>query len=145
MEDTHVISKYTDEQACEDGTLVAVTPRDRVTSAVWGFVSEHLGDTPPFGWPVGLLAWCAIRDDDPEPGMRRALAATKGLIDVNRTEATRIYEDNIGGGIWDGYIQQGADDVITGFDRTDGPGGDRRVWLMPNELGGLTLMFPEDY
>lgn len=140
-----VISTYTDEQACEDGVLVAVTPKDRVTVALWGFLSDNLGDTPPCGWPVELMGWCTIRDDDPEPGLRRALAATKGLIDVNRTEATRVYEHNIGGGIWQGFIQQGAEGLITGFDQSDGPGGDRKVWLLPNELGGLTLMFPEDY
>jgi hypothetical protein len=116
-----------------------------VTRALWDFLDKHLDENPPTGWPVELMGWCTIRKDDPEPGMRRALAASKGLIDSNRIQATRIYEENIGGGIWDGFIQQGAGDIITGFDQGDGPGGDRKVWLMPNELGGLTLMFPEDY
>ena len=154
-----VISTYTDAQAVDDGTLVAVTPKDRVTSALWGFMAEHLDDTPPAGWPVGLMDYATARskaDGLAEVGLRRALAAARGLIDVNRQQATRIYEENIGGGIWTGYIQQGAGDVITGFDLTDsltsigGDGrthsvGDRRVWLIPNEQGGLTLMFPEDY
>ncbi len=151
-----VISQYTDKQACEDGEVVPVTPKDRVTRSLWAFLADHLDEKPPTGWPVGLMDWCTIRKDDPEPGMRRALAASKGLIDVNRIQAARIYEENIGGGIWQGFIQQGAGDVITGFDVTDSTTsidsegqscnvGDRRVWLMPNELGGLTLMFPGDY
>ncbi len=139
------ISTYTDAQAVEDGELVAVTPKDRATSALYEFLVDNLGETPPAGWPVELMGWCTIRKDDEEPGLRRALAATRGLIDVHRHAATRIYEENIDGGIWAGYIQQGAGDVITGFDTSDSPSGDRKVWMLPNKQGGLTLMFPEDY
>ena len=154
--ETGVVSTYTDAQAVEDGELVAVTPKDRVTSALWAFLVDNLSETPPAGWAVELMGWCSIRKDDEEPGLRRALAAARGLIDVNRLQATCIYEENIDGGIWTGYIQQGAGDIITGFDISDSTTsldadgqvcnvGDRKVWMLPNDQGVLTLMFPEDY
>jgi len=145
-----VVSTYTDGQAVDDGILVAVSDRDRVSRPLFDFLAEKLDDTPPAGWPVDLMGYATARSKAKtldEVGLRRAVAASRGLIEQNRRAATSVYEENIGGGIWAGFVQlgqQGDREIITGFDETDGPGGDRKVWLMPNECGGLTLMFPED-
>jgi hypothetical protein len=122
FEGAEVISTYTDAQAVEDGFLVAVGNGNRVTAAAWAWLEEvaqeYGGGSPPANWPVSLLLWF---------GGNVALALAVGLIEVNAAAARRIYEENIGGGIWNGeYLG-------------------KTVWLIPNELDGLTLMFPEDY
>ena len=46
----------------------------------------------------------------------------------------RVYEKNIGGGIlktdFDFRVTNASDDVL---------------WYIPNEIGGITMMKPEDY
>jgi hypothetical protein len=110
-----VVSTYTDGQACEDGILVAVAAKDRVSRPVW----EYLCSRVPLD-NVAPEAIDAKRHD-------HALFTSGRMITTNALEARRVYEQNIGGGIFS-LIEQG-----------------RKFWIMPNELGGLTLMFPEDY
>ena len=98
------ISTYTDQQALQDGILVAI-PGDggvnRVTRAVFNHFTESLGTSPITGTVTNITplmdAICAMLRIEPDDGWR-----------------TGLHQD-------------------------------RELWLIPNELGGLTLMFPEDY
>ena len=133
-----VIYSYTDEQAREDGVLVAVSRKDRVTQAFWAWLTEEVQtwDSPPVRWPIELFGFCRAKTADD-----KALATVAGLLDTFRREATRIYEQNIGGGIWERYYEPQARMLL---DKK--PGLDHKtLWLIPNELGGVTLLFPEDY
>lgn len=110
-----VISTYTDGQACEDGFLVAIAAKDRVSRTVW----EYLCSRVPLD---------NVRPEDIDAKRHDYALFTSGrMVSHNALEARRVYEQNIGGGIFT-LIEQG-----------------RKFWIMPNELGGLTLMFPEDY
>jgi hypothetical protein len=137
-----VISSYPDSQAVEDGILVPITEQDRVTRACWEWMADRLGDSPPNGWPVELMGYIGAakgaegRDD-------RALAASKGLTEQHRRQATRVWEENIGGGVYKLYADTRGEAIrgISGSDTTD----DVTLWIIPNELGGVTLMFPSDY
>lgn len=95
------ISVYTDEQALEDGVLVAVTEQDvnRVTRAVF----DH------FAKPA---------DDSPEP-----VYDLTPLLEAIRHIRRLTPKDGWRTGEYQGVM----------------------LWLIPNEVGGLTLMFPEDY
>lgn len=162
MNDEVVISRYTDEQAVDDGVLVRLNARDRVTRAVWDFLVEHqpAGPKPPDCWPVDLFAWFGAKKptmpDDPVAARMyrdiRAKAMATGLIGAHGQAARRVYEQNIGGGIWKGYALVGRFNALDRFAR-DLP--EKRIlerdvlspttlWLIPNEQGGLTLLFPED-
>ena len=163
-----VISTYTDGQACEDGVLVAVNAKDRVSRALWEYLVEKApkGNQPPNRWPIDLLTWFraeAIKREDAlkliaELGKeeatkkfarmiadRKALALAKGIISTHAKQATRVYEENIGGGIYKLFAVESPDGrQIT--DLTADQGENKTVlWLLPNENGGITLMFPEDY
>jgi hypothetical protein len=54
-----VISTYTDRQAIEDGILVAINERDRVTRTVWEYLvtKQPGGSQPPSNWPVAMMGW----------------------------------------------------------------------------------------
>lgn len=96
-----VIYSYTDKDAVEDGVLVKIGSKgDRVSNL------------------SGLFNW--IEDNG-------LLVEVAQFIEQNRQEAMRIYEENIGGGIFKWNIKE------------------ENLWLIPNENGGLTLMHPEDY
>ena len=127
-----VIYSYTDDDAVSDGVLVALDKRDRVTRPVFDWLADNtpLGAKPPDGWPVEMLGWFGAIGTEAERGAKAA-ALAKGLIGLHGRKAREIYEKNIGGGIWK------ADLAPSGAPRT--------LWLLPNELGGMTLMFPEDY
>ncbi len=140
--DAPVISEYTDEQAVDDGVLVDIGGGHRVTRPLFEFVSANIGDTPPAGWPVALLGF--VRGAGVGGSDHRALAALRGLADTHATQATKVYEENIDGGILEGFIQLGAGEVITGFDLSDSPTGDTKIWFIPNGTG-ITAMFPSDY
>jgi hypothetical protein len=105
-----VISTYTDKQAVEDGVLVAVSDKDRVTRAAFDFLCK--------------LHPC---DDQAKQDAMVADYVVHVLLAQHGREARRIYDHNIGGGIFSFYQSQ------------------KRMWIIPNEIGGLTLMFPEDY
>ena len=98
------ISTYTDQQALQDGVLVAV-PGDggvnRVTRAVFDHFTEALGTSPITG-PVANIG---------------------PLMDAIRAMLAIEPDDG-----WRTGDYQG-----------------KRLWLIPNEVGGLTLMFPGDY
>jgi hypothetical protein len=164
-----VVSCYTDSQAVEDGILLAINPQDRVTRAVWEFLVHKApkGARPPANWPVEMMAWfrCeAIKREDAlkliaEHGKdaaqkeferiiadRKALALSKGIIGRDGKEARRVYEVNIGGGIYKLFAITSGDhlDTLAVTDPRD-TNPHRVLWLLPNENGGMTLMFPEDY
>ena len=98
------ISTYTDQQALQDGVLVAA-PGDggvnRVTRAVFDHFTESLGTSPITG----------------------AVANIGPLLDAIRAMLAIEPDDG-----WRTGDYQG-----------------KRLWLIPNEVGGLTLMYPEDY
>ncbi len=154
-----VISTYTDEEAVEDGMLVELERCHRATRPLWEYLVEHLptDGQPSDRWPVAMLQWFAGTDEAPS---WRAKAALIGLLGTHGTEARRVDAENSGGGIFTGYIiSDPKTETITAFEvdesnrklgrprstpREDDPHR-RRIWIMPNELGGLTVMFPEDY
>ena len=138
------ISIYSDQDAVDDGVLVAINDKgDRVTSAVWHWLETAMETMkkPPSCWPVDLFTFCAAKN-----GATRALAMTRGIIDTNRREALRVYNENIGGGIFVLWPRVDVDDrptVIEDFEPTDPL--HKTLWFVPNENDGITLMFPEDY
>lgn len=113
-----VVSTYTDAQAVEDGVLVAVSGAHRVTRAAWEFIASRQ--------PIDQAQ---IVPGKPEQTLRDWLTREFCVELINRDEgiARRVYDENIGGGIYCVWV--------------DG----RKLWLMPNENGGMSLMFPEDY
>lgn len=157
-----VIHSYTAQQAVEDGVLVAVSPRDMVTCAVWTYLKEkvELGkNDPPHSWPIPLFKWLRIGTLTQEQALKmiaksgleaqqefeyqirhdRALALSEGLMDRDRQQAQRA-ED--AGGIYELHVDD-AGGVLRGLVNTGG-GTTRTLWMRPNDLGGMTLMFPED-
>ena len=160
-----VISTYTDAQACDDGVLIALNAKDRVTRSVWEWLVEKGPVTaqPPSRWPVDMMGWfgatsikkaeaaklIAKHGKDSQSVLerivvdRKAAALSRGLISANRSLATHVYEHNVGGGIYkvhalenNGQIESLTD--ISSLVNTT-------LWLLPNENGGISLMFPEDY
>src|SRR3990167_4795468 len=99
FEDAEVIDSYTDEQAQGDGVLVNLGGVDRATRNLFDQLSTFLGG-----------------NDD------TALLRLKTLVLQNACEASRVYDQNIGGGIF-------CLDVAG-----------ERAWIIPNELGGMTIM-----
>jgi hypothetical protein len=137
------ISTYTDSQAVEDGGLIAINADDRVTRAVWDWLYltvDMKNPKPPIGWPVNLFGFFAAQTPD-----KRVLAMCDGLIEMNRREAIRVYEQNIGGGIFGLWVRHeggyGGKPIAVEDKET---GGQMRLWFVPNGAG-ITLMFPEDY
>lgn len=144
-EEFEVISRYTDDQAVEDGFLVKLgRGNDRVTNAMFAFLAAAApADTkPPNRWPVDLMGWFKAKDEN-----QKALALAGGVVSTNSREAKRVYEQNIGGGIFKVYAKVGLDGKLAELttDPKDGEVNNKVLWLVPNELGGITLMFPEDY
>lgn len=139
-EEWEVISTYGDEQMLEDGNSVAVTQQDRVIRTVWDWMVERLpeGNAPPDRWPVEMMGWfqAKTRDD-------KALAASKALIDDWRVQATRVWEENIDGGVFKLYAESKGESISRL--KETGTDDDVVLWLIPNEVGGITLMFPSDY
>jgi hypothetical protein len=161
-----VISIYSDADAVEDGILVAVTKKDRVSVAVFEYLAKNtpLGAEPPANWPVDLMGWfqadkvsktealkiVAEHGKDAQEKFEekvrdnKALALAKGIIGRDASTAKRIYDANIGGGIYALYpkVENGKFTVLE--TEQDGDGGEK-FWIVPNELGGVTLMLPSDY
>jgi hypothetical protein len=165
-----VISTYTDAQACDDGVLVALNPKDRVTRTVWEWLAKKApkSSKPPDRWPVELMGWfSATKISKTEAAKliakhgqdaqrlferiiadRKAAALSRGLITTNRQQAARIYSENIDGGIFKVLAQSKGDDLVNGelegiaqFQSLIGTW----LWILPNENDGMTLMFPDDY
>lgn len=169
------ISVYTDRDAIEDGLIVPVSIDDRVTRSVWNFLHENtpLGAEPPSCWPVEMMGWFrageltkakaqrmialhgleAQQQYEKQIRDKKALALARGVIGTERTRAKKIYEENIDGGIHKVFPRVSlvtGEHLITGLANslsdTQGLGPNTyTLWLLPNELGGVTLMFPEDY
>lgn len=161
------ISTYSDREALEDGMLIAISPKDRVTRAAWDFIAANapMGSAPPCEWPVDLATWFAapaISQDDALKMIakygqeanaklcdlireRKAAALTIGIVGRESETARRIYENNEGGGIHTLNVAVASDDEILGLLPRPLTGGTVTMWLIPNELGGITLMLPEDY
>jgi hypothetical protein len=89
---------------------------------------------------------------------RKALAMLKGLIGREERTAVRVYENNEGGGIHAIHVATAEDGTIAGISPIEIPRDDKNnlgwkpegnptttVWLIPNENGGITAMFPSDY
>ena len=135
-----VISTYTDQDAVEDGVLVKLDDKHRVTRTVYDFLSTRIPASPPLRWPLspGLEAMYPYKDQD-----FKLAALLAGLFSRYGARAKQIYENNEAGGIWFAALDA-TNDTILGL-RPGAEKGPFKLWLMPNELGGLTLMFPEDY
>jgi hypothetical protein len=117
-----VVFSYTDDQAVDDGVLKRfLTPQGRdthhrITVNAYEQLTEHHRPSYP--------------DYTETDFMRFYLAELLSLV----PEAVRVYERNIGGGI-----------LKTDFDfRVTKASGDV-LWYVPNEVGGVTMMKPEDY
>jgi len=138
------ISVYTDDEAVDDGTLVAINSKDRVTRPVWDWLISTMdmkNPKPPSGWPVNLFGYFGAKTKD-----ERVKAMCEGIIDVNRKQAQRVYDENIAGGIFSLWINHegGYGGRPISVDNKESEGGQMRLWFVPNG-NGLTLMFPEDY
>jgi hypothetical protein len=159
-----VIFTYSDKQAVEDGVLVEVNRHDRVTRKVWDWLVEKQpqGELPPSGWPVDEVSWKqAMRVPGPTvadimgadyDGLlrdRKALELARGFINAYQAQAREVYEKNLGGGIFQRHaVLLGQQIAYLGkeeFSAKVQAQCGRRLWLLPNEKGGVTLMFPEDY
>jgi hypothetical protein len=146
----NVIFSYSDREACEDGVLVKIGNRDRISRAAWDFLTgaTPLKAEPPKNWPVEMLNWFKSNGLENEMQIRdrKALALAKGIIAKEGREARRVWENNIDGGVYWFWAQLNAE-TISAFSRDAVMPltGARKLWMIPNELGGVTLLFPEDY
>lgn len=142
--DNNIVSTYTDAEAIEDGTLVALNKKDRVTRALFDFLVEFApaDARPPADWPVEMLRWFRARDRDD-----KAIAMAGGLIGKYERQAKKVYEENIGGGIFQVWavVDTKRAKLNCLLEADPNLGGARKLWLIPNENGGITAMFPEDY
>lgn len=142
--DVDIISKYTDEDAIDDGQIIAVNKRDRMTNGVFAFLSRAATDLdarPPSCWPVPMLDWFRAKDPD-----AKAVALAHGFIEENRKAADVPPPADF----FTAYFITDANGRLTGSLRAVGEGVEggahKRVWLVPNdETHGLTLMFPSEY
>ncbi len=161
--DEQPIYSYTAQQAVEDGVLVAVSAKDLVTRACWDWLASTtpLDSQPPASWPVEMMGWFRAGSISQAEALKRiakygqeaqakfeqevrdnkAKALAVGLIGTHGPIARRVYENNDGGGIWCGWAVV-RDGKLLAFSETS---GSQKLWMIPNEQGGITLMFPEDY
>ena len=98
------IYTYTDQQAVEDGLLVAIAGPgrvNRVTRAVFDHFTEPMGTSPITG---------------PVTDISTLMDAVRTILQSELNDGWRI-----------------------------GTYRDKTLWLVPNEVNGFTLMFPEDY
>lgn len=123
-----IISSYTDEDAVNDGMLWPVAPLDRLT--------DNLGRKLQNAQGYDLT-------------MQDVLAGARHWIKTWGAQARRIYDMNLDGGIWVGTLHFNEQGRWTRLEpntrQTQDTSIASRVWMIPNELGGMTLMLPEDY
>jgi len=142
FEGAEVVSEYTDKQALEDGVLVALSTQNRTTCAVYGWLTkvttkwEH---KPPSNWPVEMLSFFGSKTPE-----YRAVIMARSLLVYHDKAARRVYDENIGGGIWKAVYHDTGHRLAVHAEN-DAPAGGTVLWILPNEIGGLTLMFPDDY
>jgi hypothetical protein len=162
-----VISVYADAQAVEDGILVPLNSHDRVTSHLWEWLKETtpMEAQPPHCWPVDMMLWFKAKDVPREAALellakhgeegqhqldeivrsRRAAALALGILGEYSRRATEVYERNLDGGIFGLYARLN-DGTLHGLAAQKTLGEeDCRLLMVPNDAGGITLMFPEDY
>ncbi len=143
-----VISQYTDHDALADGDLVAVTNQDRCTRGLFEDIARQLPeDRPPTCWPIDLLTWCRGAQDGPT----RAMSACKGLIGQSKLAVN--HADGAAVRRW--YVLRYVERdrkrcatiaaLIEHEPHEDQAGMAVEMWLLPNEVGGVTLMLPSDY
>lgn len=153
------ISEYSDREAVEDGSLVALNERDRITRAVWEYLADHLpgpvngaNSSPPQRWPVDLMRWITAKD-----GYGRAQAACIGMLEQHAKRAVRTYAEENGiyklaavqgpGGVilalWEG-VEAARERFEINPETNIGGCTVTELWILPNARG-VTLMFPSDY
>ncbi|HVA17029.1 MAG TPA: hypothetical protein VMV59_04870 [Candidatus Dormibacteraeota bacterium] len=164
--DADVVSVYTDAQAVDDGLLVAINRADRVTRTVWSELTVRApkDSQPPNCWPVDLMGWFqaakiskieaarliakhgldAQAEFDKAVRERKALALAKGILSTHARQAKRVYDENIDGGIYKLFAVLKVDGSFESLSATPSESS-LTLWILPNENGGSTLMFPEDY
>lgn len=169
---TYVISTYTDVQACDDGVLIAINAKDRVTRSVWEWLVEKAPKTsqPPNCWPVDMMGWfgaTSIKKAEAQKLIakhgkdaqklfeqivadRKAAALCRGLIGRDRQQAERVFRENTDGGIFKHHAAEISGQIAnltpaTQSVQATAVTNGKTLWLMPNENDGITLMFPEDY
>lgn len=126
---------YTDQQAIAEGELVALDAVDRVSRAVWDFLTNHITSrNVPHNWPMSTEQAAKY-----PYSLAKAKLLCAGLINQYR-EAAKILKDN--DSQWFAALDH-TNDQILGL--RPGSAGMATLWLSPNELGGMTLMFPSDY
>lgn len=160
-----VVSTYTDAEACDDGVLIALNATDRVMCTMVNYLTEKApkSSQPPSCWPVEMMTWFraasiskaeaqklvakhgqeAQRLFEQIVADRKALALCRGLISRDRQRAVRQYEQNTDGGIFKLYAIENNGQIAK-LSESQEPNS-TTLWFMPNENGGITLMFPEDY
>lgn len=137
MMDLKPIFVYGDAEACDDGVLVAITQRDRCTRALFEDLVRYLPEGLPDRWPVDLFGYLAAAAKN-QPGLR-AEAAIKGLC----ARYSRQRPDQPAP-FW--MIRKDSESPITKLSETrpdDGSGVE--IWIVTNELNGLTVMYPSDW
>lgn len=136
-----LIHQHTDEDALSDGYIVAVNKEDRMTTAVFGFLSESaaaIDGPPPNRWQVPMVDWFTAKEPD-----GKALALAKGFIEAHRREALQSEPP---ADFYTAYFLKDESGRLIGYCNTSLGDNATKVWLVPNgETGGVTLMFPEDY
>ena len=100
-----IIYSYTDDQAVDDGVLIDLGTKFRVSN--YSGLFSKMAD-----------AW----------GKELAIDRCRGIILENAANARKFFEDD---DIWDVDVRIG--------------GENENLWLIPNEVGGITLMRKEDY
>ena len=98
------IYTYTDQQAIEDGVLVAIAGPgrvNRVTRAVFDYFTQPMGSSAVTG---------------PVTNITPLMDAIRAVLQAELKDDWRIATHQ-----------------------------NKTLWLVPNEVGGHTLMFPEDY
>ena len=162
-----VISSYSTADAVEDGVLVPITKHDLVTRTVWEWLVEHTPmDSQPPCWPVEMMGWFRAGSVTQKEALKyiakygkeaqekyerqvrdnKALALAKGLIGSNARQAMQAEERgdtlmlyaqlrDVGA-----YVQK---HIIASLGDKYTPNC-QTMYLRPNEVGGVTLMFPED-
>jgi hypothetical protein len=148
-----VISTYTDTDAVEDGVLVSINKADRVSRPLFDCLvaDQPTGSKPPDCWPVAMMDWFGSKTPE-----QRAHAMCKGLIGKYDRIARRVYENNTDGGIFKVYGVRDAAGKFASLDESQPPevpttgimgaaNSCAVIWIMPNENGGITLLFPSDY
>jgi len=119
--------------------LVPLGHNNNVTSSVWNFISARATSrNAPHNWPLSNDD--AARYPYYKTPLLRTVALVTGIVDKYRGVATEMYERD--GTVWYAALDHGNSDILG---VRPGCRGITALWLMPNEQGGVTLMFADDY